>query len=327
MPVRKTENRIPANFQASDLGEAVVAGDGRCALVSFVTSPLVVGRENVYVAFVTDAALASSAQSFEWSFTENADPPDTHTTGHGEFAYSPRSTGQLSLTVRILGPGNAEQASLSFTQQIVELNVELETLILGAQNQPGPAVSNPEAARELINDHNPYYQGVTLRTPEEGDGFQRCVFSMVFDGALQRTAVQRKRHLAELAASLNDQEGDFATLTAKGAGVCGVRLPLLAMTLPGMLAFTELPEPFNQRAAADEELRQALAALSEENRIDLFNLVRFPKTNITLCGRILEALRDRFFSGANFDDVLTGMSGARALWLVKNFATGPLRRS
>ena len=42
MTVRKTESRIPANFQASDLGEASVAADGRCALTSFVTSPLVV---------------------------------------------------------------------------------------------------------------------------------------------------------------------------------------------------------------------------------------------------------------------------------------------
>src|SRR5262245_36231503 len=119
MAVRKTESRVPANFQPSDLGQAVVASDGRCALVSFIPSPLVVNRENVYVVFVTDAALASSAQSFEWSFTENGGAPNTQTTEHGEFSYSPQSTGSLNLTLRILGAGNAEQASLALAQDVV----------------------------------------------------------------------------------------------------------------------------------------------------------------------------------------------------------------
>jgi hypothetical protein len=71
MTVRKTENRIPADFQAADLGEASIASDGRSALISFVTTPLVVSRENTYVAFVTDQTLSASAASFEWSVTEN----------------------------------------------------------------------------------------------------------------------------------------------------------------------------------------------------------------------------------------------------------------
>ena len=71
MAVRKTETRIPTGLVASDLGESFVAADGRCALVSFITSPLAVNRENTYVVFVTDAGLAAQAHSFEWSFSEN----------------------------------------------------------------------------------------------------------------------------------------------------------------------------------------------------------------------------------------------------------------
>lgn len=327
MTVRKTESRVPANFQASDLGEASVAADGRCALISFVTSPLVVGRENVYVVFVTDAGLAAAAESFEWTLTENGGPPETQTTPQGEFSYQPKADGVLELVVRILGAGGAEQASLSLEQEMVSPNVELETLIGEARNQPGPGVSNPDVARELINDHNPYYQAVALHTPEAGDGFQRFVFGVVFDGALQRTAAARKRHLDELAASLNGQSADFVNLVGKGAGVCGIRLALLAMILPGLLDFTELPEPFDKRALADEQLRQALAALGEEQLIDLYNLVRFPKSNIERCAAILEALRDRYFPGTNFNDVLTGMSGTRAHWLIRHFKEGPLIRT
>ena len=327
VPVRKTESRIPANFQASDLGEANVAADGRCALISFITSPLVVGRENVYVVFVTDAALAAAEESFEWTFIENDGPPDTHSTPQGEFSYIPRSTGKLNIVIRILGTGNTEQASLSLTQSVVLPNIELETLISEARNQPGPGVSNPDVARELINDHNPYYQSVALQTPETGDGFRRFVFSVVFDGALQRAAAARKQHLDELAASLNNQNADFVTLVGKGAGVSGIRLALLAMFLPALLDFAELPEPFGQRALADEQLRETLAALGEDKRIDLFNLVRFPKSNINRCAGILEALRDRYFPGTNFNDMLTGLAGTRAFWIIRHFKEGPLQRN
>jgi hypothetical protein len=55
--------------------------------------------------------------------------------------------------------------------------------------------------------------------------------------------------------------------------------------------------------------------------------VRFPKSNITLCGRLLEALRNRYFSGTNFNDVLTGMSGTRAHWITRHYLEGPLVRS
>jgi len=325
--IRKTESRIPANFQASDLGEAIVAADGRCALISFVTSPLVVGRENVYVVFVTDAGLAAAAQSFEWKFTESGAPPDTQSTEQGEISYNPKTAGQLNLVVRILGAGGAEQASLSFAQEIVAPNVELENLISEARNQPGPIVSNPDVARELINDHNPYYHAVALQTPEPGDGFQRFVFGFVFDGALQRTTAERKQHLEELAASLNNQGADFGVLVGKGVGVCGIRLALLAMILPGLLDFTELPEQFEQRALADEQLRQTLAALDEDKRIDLFNLARFPKSNIARCAGMLEALRDRYFPGTNFNDVLTGLQGTRAQRIIKHFREGPLLRT
>jgi hypothetical protein len=334
MSIRKTESRIPANFQPSDLGQAVAAGDGRMALVSFITSPLVLERENVYVLFVTDAALATATQSFEWSFTENGGTPNTQTTQRGEASYRPQATGSLNLTVRLLGAGNAEQARITLEQEVIELQADLEALITGARDSPGPGVGNPEVARELVNDHSPYYQDIALRTPEDGEGFHRFLFSIVYDGALQRPAARRKQHLDQLAASLNDQGAGFATLAAEGAGLCGIRLALLAMTLPRapgdtatVLEWTELPEAAAQRIYADEQLRQSLAALEENKRLDLFNLVRFPKSNITQCGRILEALRDHYFSGTNFNDVLTGMQGTRAHWITRHFREGPLRRS
>jgi len=334
MPVRKTESRIPASLQASDLGQAITANDGRCALVSFITSPLAINRENVYVLFVTEAGLASKADSFEWAFTENDGAPSTQTTQLGEIAYQPQSTGALDLKVRILDAGNNEQASLALRQYIVTLNPVLEALISDAGDQPGPGITNPDVVRELVNDYSLYYQAVSLQSPEEGDAFQGFLFSMVFDGALQRTPAQRKQHVENLALALNSQATDFAALLAEGVGVCAVRLGLLAMTAgpsgggsTPLLDWTELPDLPNKRDFADEQLCQAVAELGDDARIDLFNLTRFPKSNITACGRIVEALRDRYFSGTSFNDALTGISGARAQWIVRSYREGPLTRS
>jgi hypothetical protein len=334
VPVRKTESRLPANFQAADFGEALVAPDGRCVLISFITSPLAADRENVYVVFVTDKALAEAANSFEWRFTENRTEPTIQTTQHGEISYVPQVPGNLELSIRILGEDNSEQAILALAQDVVPLNPILENLISEASNEPGPGIANPDVARELVNNYSSYYQGVTLQTPEAGDVFQEFVFSMVLAGALQRTTAQRNQHVDKLAQSVNSQGTDFATLAAQGVGVCGIRLSLLAMTFqqaPGnptpLIDWTELPELPSQRALADEQLREKLAALDEAARIDLFNLARFPKSNITRCAHVLEALRDRYFNGTNFNDVVTGMSGTRAERIIRHYQEGPLLRS
>ena len=334
MPVRKTETRIPVGSAASDLGEAFVAADGRCALVSFITSPLVVNRENTYVVFVTDGGLATSAQSFEWTFTENGGTPNAQVTQLGETSYQPQSKGTLDLKVRILDSGNNEQANLSLTQDIAPLNPILEGLIANAGDQPGPGVANPDVVRELVNGYSVYYQGVNLQTPESGDSFLHFLFSMVFDGAQQRTPDQRKQHVEDLALALNDQTTDLTSLIAEGAGVSAVRLPLLAMTAgiagtgsPAPLTWTELPDVPAQHDSAEEQLCQAVAGLDETVRLDLFNRARFPKSNITACGRIVEGLRDHYFSGTSFSDVLTGMSGTRAQWIVRHYREGPLSRS
>lgn len=319
-------------MQASDLGEAVVAPDGRSTLVSFITSPLAVARDNTYVVFVTDPALAASAESYEWSFALDGGAPATETTQHGETTYRPPSTGRLTVGVRILDAVAAEQASLVLTQEVVPVNAELETLIENARNDEGPTVVNPDVARELINDHNAYYQSVALASPEGDDAFQRFVFTMVHDGALAHAPGDRARHLNELSSAINEDHGDFESLLARGVGVCDIRLALLAMTTSKdegspdpILGWTEVPETAPARAPAETALRETVAALDSDTRTDLINIARFPKSSITQCGRILERVRDRYFAGVSFNDVLTGMSGTRAHWIVRHFREGPLQ--
>jgi hypothetical protein len=211
-----TERRIPATLQPSDLGESFVQEDARWPVVSFISSPLVIGRDNVYVVFVLDDTLASRTSTYEWSFELDDEPPESRRTEVGEITYRPKATGTLRVTVRLLDAGNTEQATIALSQDVVDPNAELEALIEAARNQPGPGVGNPQVARELVNDHNLYYQGVALRTPETGDSFRLMIFGMVSDGAQQRTAARRTEHLHRLAAALNGKGDDFATLAIEG---------------------------------------------------------------------------------------------------------------
>jgi hypothetical protein len=292
----------------------------------------VVARDNTYVLFVTDPGLASQANSFEWTFKENGTVTKVSTTGIGEIVYQPATVGTVAVVVRILSAGAAEQASLTLEQQLVSPSDVLEESINEASNAPGPGADNPDVDRELVNEHSSYYQQVKLQQEEPGDAFQRFLFSMVRSGAARRTPAERRQHLEQLNTSLENQDGDFARLTATGVGVCGIRLALLAMILPqasteaSFLNWKELPVDAKQYAVADEELQQTLSALAEGSRIDLFNVARFPKSNIAMCGRILESLRNRYFAGATFENVLTGMSGTRARWIAQNFWEGPLTR-
>jgi hypothetical protein len=333
MGVRKTESRIPANYQPSDLGEAVVASDGRCALVSFTTAPIAVERNNTYVLFVTDSALAGAVESFEWTVIENVRDPVVIKTRRGTLTYFPEFVGRLSIDVALLDGGGSAQATLSLAQDVVNPSADAEALIDSASNAPGAGAGNPEVLREIVNEHARYYQAVAPRAPEAPDAFRRLTFGFVWDGAQRRTQQARSWQIEMLATALNEQPADFASLAADGVGVSDLRLGLIAMTLPASaggaphLPWTELPEPISPRAFADEQLRMAVSALGEPARIDLFNVARFPKSNIDQCARVLEELRDRYFPGASFEDVLTGMSGTRAHWITRHYREGPLKRT
>jgi hypothetical protein len=325
MPVRKTESRIPDTFQAADLGQAITASG--CTMISFVTSPLVLDRPNQYVIIITDTGIAASAASYEWTVTESGVAPATSTSTVGELDLEPSHTGSLKVVVRILNGSGTELAALTLDQTVVPPSEELEDLIAESNEEAGPGMADPDALRELINQYNAYYQSVTLQASEPIGGFKRLVFNMCFDGVIKRNVDERKRHVGQLAVAVNSGNTDFATLSTQGIGVCNVRLLLLAMTLPGMIPWTLMPTDPNERALRLSDLHQDLAGLDENKRIDLFNIARFPKSNIKVCARMLENLRNQYFSTASFDDVLTGMSGARAQWIIAQYRQGPITRT
>jgi hypothetical protein len=333
MPVRKTESRIPTGLQPSDLGEAVAAADNKSVLISQIARPLVQGRENLFTVMVMDAALAQQVQTFDWHAEEGAAVTiASQVTQFGELAYIPSAIGPLSIRVRLMGAGNAQLGEITMALEIIAVSAALETMIGAARNEPGPTISHPDVARELVNDLDPYYHDLPLGGTANAD-FSKYVFAAIHDGLLRRDAAGRRSHLDRLAAALNDNNGQFALEAATGAGVSGLRLGLLAMVMPAgagsappAMGWTEFPKPNAKRVEAEDVHLRALSALSEPVRIDLFNAARFPKANIRFAALAFEELRDRYFPGTDFNSVITGQGGVRSRVIIEHYREGPILR-
>ncbi len=299
--------------------------------MSFATAPLVAGRENSYVLFVTDDALAGSVESIEWAFAENGIATYAVYGALTEVVYAPQEVGALTVTVRLLDNAETELSTVSLEQVLVGPSQELEDLIADAIEEPGPGASNPDVLRELVNQHCLYYFNAQPKAPEAGDAFARFLFGTIAQGAAKQTQDARREHLAAFAEAIESTPEDYARLAAEGVGVANLRLTILGMVMPQeaggatpFLPWTELPADPAPYAVADDTLREQLNELPDEQRIDLLNIARFPKSNLAACARILEALRDRYFAGASFEDVLSGMSGTRAHWILTHLTRGPV---
>ena len=82
MVVRKTEQRIPVGFAVDDLGQAVTSTDGKAALVSFNSTPIVHQQLQGYVVFVLDDTLVTQVEQYNWSI-QNEEVLDTSVTKFG----------------------------------------------------------------------------------------------------------------------------------------------------------------------------------------------------------------------------------------------------
>src|SRR5207247_7761598 len=109
MATRKSEHRLPPGFTASDLGQA--QADTAAALISFHSSPVVVGRQQTYVMFVLETGLQGTVESFHWEIRE-----DTFDTDEGGLEFAPAEEGHVQVSVRRRDAGDAELKAVTLPQ-------------------------------------------------------------------------------------------------------------------------------------------------------------------------------------------------------------------
>lgn len=296
------------------------------ALVSYLTSPITKDSLNQYVVFILDPGLASAVTTYSWQVFKTVDigvvPIEYKTTAEGVFDFKPTDIGEITIIVQLFDSGgrvldqvDMRQTVIPFSNLFNDMVTALATNIDRTQWnwKPDIAIGNAETTNELANDFYRYIQD-TVSEPIDGQPNQipwqllaaiayREMFFAPKQGVLGFNWQKHDRttEILEYRDHLNGSESAWHNVEGGSLGVCQMQPQTLAtvLTNPGspiQATYTSFLE--EDKLLADGTLRgeqrlQAYLALSPENRIDLFNLLRFPKSAIRMCNIALQKLKNR----------------------------------
>ena len=325
MPVRKTESKLPFDLSAEDLGQHISSAAGSSILVGFLSGPIVIERSQDFVVFVTDSGLASQVSSYHWQI-ENGTTTANENTDVGYFQYAPTEEGNLNVTVELKSSSNATLVTLNLQQQVIALNTELEALFT-REDTNAPMAGHPETSRELINDFRAYIDAVAPRDEDADSTSNSLLFSIIYNEVLSQPSRIRIRNLERIANSLNeDDKTELLYHAENGIGLCQIRPQILAMYLEDsgspIIDKVVLPEDEIQRSEANKTLLEELGNLSVDILIDMFNVLRFPKSHITMCKLLLDELKDEFNAGQSYQAVFSDKDTGKEL--IKQYKIGPV---
>jgi len=228
MGVRKTEQRIPFYFSASDLGQANEADDSKSVLVSFLSTPIVIGRKQRYAIFVTDNILKNQVESYKWRI-QNALQDQTIETSTGYWEITPEHQGNVRITVKLIDSNDQTLTTIELLQTAVPSNTELEDLINQDQTI-APLAAHPETSREVINDYRAYIDQIIARDLDQNGSLNRLIFGLTYIETLGIPVKQRSVTLEEIAEALNQDDIEtFLSEAEKGIGLCQVKPHILGM--------------------------------------------------------------------------------------------------
>jgi hypothetical protein len=328
MPVRKTESRLPDSFTAADLGQFAATAGNKIALVSFFSSPCALRQTQVYVVFVVDTAVAGTVGKYDWTFT-NGGTPTQLTTDAGIAQFTPQNLGALTVTVELNGSGGGVLQTLNLSQQVIALNNDLEVLI-DQQESNAPDAAHPDTSREIVNDVRGYID--VMLPGAANELYNKALSSLAYARCMKPEPFRRHLELERIANVINTgNHKDFLSETKTGFGICKTRPQMLAMFLKRQgsaqpyINLIELPDAKSKRPAAEKDIAKAFndPAVTEEHKIDLFNLLRFPKSHLTMVKLVIDELRGKYFpSATTVPDVLK--EKAKAGSLLTQFEIGPI---
>lgn len=327
MAVRNTESRLPlavannpnsGEINVENLGQAI--RDNNYALISYLSSPLIQDSRNDYVVFVLNG---TAADQYHWSIknSDSGDEAASGTTDAGVFDWTPGETGEYDITVEIKS-GGAVAKTLSLHQTVLSLNPgegldQLFPFELGASVSgfwPLTFITNLikravyagewDSTREVLFELWGYILEGATATGAQGIPAQ-LVAALVYQQVLSHPKefsitrpiyigpAVRSTELGWAAEDLNQPNSFHLSMQVDNAlGVCQLRPETVAMLL-GYTQWREKPEVAKDRKTVDDQIHADFMALPPNTKIEIFNLLRFPKTNIALAARLLAKLKNR----------------------------------
>ena len=304
MSVRLTESRLPFDYSAQDLGQAVVSSDGNYALVSFFSSPLLLNLENRYVVFSLNG---TQADSYHWRFNQPMGTAyeSNHDPVVGIKEYAPSCRGPLQVTVEVYA-GSTSPVVLEMSQDVQDGDPLLENLLQFPQGALG---GDPRVSRELVNCLRPYIRSEIFKGPL--DLSEAFLASILYGSAYDRYSYEFIDVVLALAAKLysdGDQHGGVRDTYHRPFGVTNLTPCQAAMVISRPVPTKGIPlvpmvenPPNRLFEEVDREFITSFESLADDPSagnlpniiIDIFNLLRFPKSNIRLCAQYFLKLKNR----------------------------------
>lgn len=319
MPVSNAFKSLPVGVPHDELGQ--VATVTQSYLVATLHSPVAVNQIQQYLVFPS-ATIGPNVASYAWTITDGGTTVN-ETTTDGRLLYSPLNTGTLGVSVEIRNGAGSALATLTLSQQSMPLLPELETLMDAADR--GPAAAHPSTSREIVNNYKAYVDGVVSATAEPL--LNRLLLSIMYSHCMRKPWLSRNREIQSALSALNGgNHASFLGMANNGMGICGIRPQLAAMAIEKsagvpFIAWTELPASRSARRTAIQTIETNFNALTADEIISFFHRLAIPRLAIKTCLAILNKLKDTYFSGQSWQDVLGDRTKGRKLLM--HYDSGP----
>lgn len=316
--------------KAGDLGQAFVTDDKNYALISHLSSPLRQGLQgsyfkhlkNTYVVFVDVDNVSSEPANYIWnikfySSVISGSPTasdliheQNYETEFGQFDLDSESEelnlhlqgkdiGRIVVTVQVDGTAQP----LQLTQEVTRPDDSIEALFIQQSQDIRPIAlgGNPQITRVLTNDYRIYFNDYAQTNPQPRIPVN-IVASLIYFVLLKNIENINNGYML-WSSTINDEDGieDFflwAWLFGEDdLSNIPVGISQLIPHFAGMLLSddvliekeNESTEEYFQKIYKEYEYKEKIEQKDGEI-IDLLNQIRFPKTNIMLCGKLLEII-------------------------------------
>jgi hypothetical protein len=334
---RATE-RLPAGTNPADYGEAVTTPgtpSGTYSLISMLTSPLTAENRQDYVVVGIPPANAPNSfptapQRYRWTVLRDSTTSpmalDTHETEIGMFSDTFHvAPDTVHVTVELLlGPNVL--ATLSLDQTVQARRADVDAFI--TQNK----LDRADAIHELVSDLRPYVDASVVASGATGVP-ARLVAAVLYgemehrwregtDGAKRyRKALAEGRAITgppkSKAEELFGPEDDMVREVENEVGAWGLN-PVIGGQLGVLSVMVGAPQLAGLSMGVGQ-IRQYVAAmvlfgttsqsaydgLSHAKKVEAYNHLRFPKTNVGLATKLLTSLKTRNRTGGGPTTVTT----------------------
>jgi len=316
MEINKTENRIFGDFNnASEYGHAksVVSSGRTFVLLSYLDDPIGISKsgfiaENTYILFSNETNFISIRWKVEYYLDTSTNPFHLYEDldDKGVFVltrnilreiYCMDSLIKIKVTAII---NNVVEVTLE--HEVQKVDSSLENIILKNEKK-NSNVGRPSITKQMMVSYSGYFRELKDNDPvfqQPGNMIKmNLIVSIIYYNVMR---LKKNNKTEERWADYLNEGNNTFEYKSMSYGIAGIRSELLAMKTgtnfdgqqPYMLSTltrndNEDIDDYSERLFMHYE---SSANLDENIKIDLFNMIRFPKACIKMCSIVLENIKN-----------------------------------